>query len=532
VLNGSGQASEIRHGAMRVSEMREPACKTHTNPDGSLGGDGNLTFPSAAEGRRTAARSRRRAITVGVLVVSDVVAIFLSEALATAVSGFPPAAVVRAAFATIPPALGAYAQLIVLPVLWFAFMAVERLYDPDRLEWGSGQMSRTLRALTSGVVVFVIGVYMLALNPVPRLWVIVAWVAAVALVVGGRLVVRDWLVRLRDLEVLRRPTLIVGSNQEAADITRGLSRPGTGLTPVGYVSSALKDQLSLDYQPQTVPNLGSPREIAEVVRGQGIDTVVIVGSAFDYEILDRIIGDLRGTDVSIRVATGLSNVLSSRVLIGQASGIPLITVKSVALNRRQLTTKRAFDLSLSLLAVLVLSPVWLALIAAIKLTSRGPIFYRQERVGESGEPFLMYKFRSMVADADDLLGRLRKDNEADGPLFKMKDDPRITPIGRFMRQFSLDELPQVINVLRCEMSIVGPRPPLPDEAAVYPKKACKRLEVLPGLTGLWQVSGRSDLSFDEMIELDLFYIDNWSVMFDLSVIARTIPAVLSRRGAY
>jgi FlaA1/EpsC-like NDP-sugar epimerase len=314
--------------------MRSPAYETSAQADSSLGDDRNLAFPSVAERERAAARSRRRAITIAVLVTTDLLAMLVAETLATAVSGFPPAEVVRAALSTLPPSLGAYLQLVVLPALWLTFLAAERLYDPDRLEWGSGQISRTLRALTSGVVVLVMGVYMLAFEPVPRLWVIVAWAAAVALVVGGRLVVRDSVVRLRDLDFLQRPTLIVGSNQEAADITLGLSHPGTGLTPVGYVSSALKDQLSLDYQPQTVPNFGSPRDIVDVVRSQGIDTVVIVGSAFDYEVLARIIADLRGTDVSIRVATGLSNVLSSRVLIGQARGIPLITVKSVALSRR------------------------------------------------------------------------------------------------------------------------------------------------------------------------------------------------------
>jgi lipopolysaccharide/colanic/teichoic acid biosynthesis glycosyltransferase len=177
-------------------------------------------------------------------------------------------------------------------------------------------------------------------------------------------------------------------------------------------------------------------------------------------------------------------------------------------------------------------PLWLALAAVIKLTSEGPMLYTQERLGKGGVPFQMYKFRSMVDGADQMLNELSSDNEATGPLFKIRSDPRLTPVGRWMRKFSIDEFPQIINVLKGEMSLVGPRPPIPSETIAYTDTCWRRLDVPPGMTGLWQVSGRSALSFDEMVRLDMFYIDNWSVGLDLALLLRTAPAVVSGRGAY
>jgi lipopolysaccharide/colanic/teichoic acid biosynthesis glycosyltransferase len=196
--------------------------------------------------------------------------------------------------------------------------------------------------------------------------------------------------------------------------------------------------------------------------------------------------------------------------------------------------KRGLDIGVStVLLVLGLIP-GLLLVAAIKLDSRGPVFFKQPRVGKNGRRFLMYKFRTMVANAAELLSELedRNEKEANGQLFKIKDDPRITRMGRFLRKWSLDELPQMINVYRGEMSLVGPRPPLPREVENYSPEHFCRLRGLPGITGLWQVSGRSNLSFDEMVKLDRYYLDNWSVRLDLSIILKTFYVVLARKGAY
>jgi lipopolysaccharide/colanic/teichoic acid biosynthesis glycosyltransferase len=194
--------------------------------------------------------------------------------------------------------------------------------------------------------------------------------------------------------------------------------------------------------------------------------------------------------------------------------------------------KRGFDLVVSSLVIVVGLPLWATVAAAVKLTSRGPVFYRDRRIGLGERAFGMMKFRTMYADASDRQAALESVNEASGPLFKIKDDPRVTPVGRFLRRFSLDELPQVLNVLWGEMSLVGPRPlPIRDYEQLQPWHR-KRYLVLPGMTGLWQVSGRIDLSFDDLVRLDFYYIENWSIWLDITILARTLPAVLARRGAY
>jgi exopolysaccharide biosynthesis polyprenyl glycosylphosphotransferase len=213
-------------------------------------------------------------------------------------------------------------------------------------------------------------------------------------------------------------------------------------------------------------------------------------------------------------------------------GIPLIGIKQVSLNKAQRAVTKAVDLIISLLILVLGLPFWLCIALAIRLNSPGPIIYRTTRIGLNGRPFKMYKFRSMYQNADQVLSALMTHNEAQGPLFKMKEDPRITPVGKFLRRTSFDEIPQLINVLRGEMSLVGPRPPLPDEVGQYDEEQKGRLTIKPGMTGLWQVRGRSDLSFDEGVLMDLYYIENWSLRLYFQILLRTIPAVLFRRGAY
>lgn len=200
--------------------------------------------------------------------------------------------------------------------------------------------------------------------------------------------------------------------------------------------------------------------------------------------------------------------------------------------RVAMAVKRLLDMTLGLAALILLSPVFALIALLIVVNSPGPVIFRQRRVGRGGRTFAMYKFRSMQHDAEQHLHRLLPLNEADGPVFKLRQDPRVTRMGRFLRSWSLDELPQLFNVLRGEMSLVGPRPPLPQEVAQYGPRELRRLQVKPGMTCLWQIRGRSDVSFDEWITLDLEYISNWSIWLDLSVLLHTIPAVLSRRGAY
>ena len=236
--------------------------------------------------------------------------------------------------------------------------------------------------------------------------------------------------------------------------------------------------------------------------------------------------------MKVKIAPRTTELLLQRAEYIPGEGTPLFELRPPALAGWEWAVKRSFDVVVSTVIVVAGSPVWAAIACAIKLSSPGPVFYRDQRIGLGDRPFGMMKFRTMYADAADRQEALEVDNEASGPLFKIKDDPRVTRVGRVLRRFSLDELPQVLNVLWGEMSLVGPRPlPIRDYEQLQEWHR-RRYLVLPGMTGLWQVSGRIDLSFDDLVRLDFYYIENWSIWLDISILAKTLPAVLARRGAY
>jgi exopolysaccharide biosynthesis polyprenyl glycosylphosphotransferase len=226
------------------------------------------------------------------------------------------------------------------------------------------------------------------------------------------------------------------------------------------------------------------------------------------------------------------DIVPERLFVRALGRFPVVYVEPVRRNGWRAVAKRSFDIAVSSFALVIASPLLLLTAIAVKLDSRGPVLFRQTRVGRDSAPFTVRKFRSMVADAEEKLIDLRDQNECDGPLFKIRDDPRVTRVGKVLRKTSIDELPQLWNVLRGEMSLVGPRPALPSEVAAWPDPLYQRLRVRPGITGMWQVSGRSDNSFEEYARLDLTYVDNWSLATDLAILAKTVPAVLLRRGAH
>jgi exopolysaccharide biosynthesis polyprenyl glycosylphosphotransferase len=489
-------------------------------------GDADTVMPA-----RFVTRRRRQFTTVVMLLAADAAALLGATLAATQLrfgSLFAPVS-----FENTGVDITFWELSLVLSVIWLVFIAAEGLYDIEQLFWGAGELRRVARALALGIVGFILVTFLLKTPGMSRAWTLLSWMLAVLFVWAGRLLVRLILHRARARGALLRRTLIVGSNAEAADLIGVLrSAPETGLVPVGCLAATQADRLALDYTSTHVPVLGSAREIAAVVDSAEIDTVIIATSAFEHDVVSRMIAELRGKNVSIQISSGLFEVLTTRVWVREVAGIPIITVKGVSLSRFNLCVKRVFDIAVASLGVLVGLPLWIAVAMGIVLTSKGPVFYRQERIGQHGKPFRMYKFRSMVADADARLAEVMASNEASGPMFKMRRDPRVTAVGTWMRKFSIDEFPQLINVLKGEMSLVGPRPPLPSEVVQYTEHDWRRLEVPPGMTGLWQVSGRSSLTFAEMVRLDLFYIENWSVPLDVSLILRTIPAVLLTKGAY
>lgn len=476
-------------------------------------------------------RARRKRLILGALLTADAVALLASTLGAT----FLRFSTLRAAagLENAPVPVEYWEISLLVSLVWMLGLWREGLYDLERITWSAGEFSRVLRALGIGLVGLILLTFVVKTPGLSRVWTLMAFGLGIVLVPAGRVWVKAWLRRFRRQGRLHRRTLVVGDNEEGRRLVERLfAAPEQGLTPVGYLTAVRDSELNLDFCSGLAPRLGFAREVAAVVREHDIDTVVVATSAFHHEVVSRIVNDLRGFDVSIHVSSGLFEIVTSRIWVRDIAGVPLITINSVSLSQGELRTKRAFDIALAGLGVIAGLPIWLLLMLAIVIDSRGPVFYQQERVGRDGAMFGMYKFRSMYRDADARLKELESQNEASGPLFKMKNDPRVTRVGKWMRKFSIDEFPQLMNVLKGEMSLVGPRPPLPRETVQYTEHDWRRMEVPPGMTGLWQVSGRSALTFEEMVRLDLYYIENWSVGFDLSLLMRTVPAVVFARGAY
>jgi exopolysaccharide biosynthesis polyprenyl glycosylphosphotransferase len=331
---------------------------------------------------------------------------------------------------------------------------------------------------------------------------------------------------LLQLTGARRRTVLVGEGDQLTELRRSL---GTGRSGIEY---EFLGAVATGGKPGGLPLLGGLDAVPRILRDQDVHELVVTdGGLNDRELLE-LVEQAHSFGVRVKIAPRTTELLLQRAEYIPGEGAPLFEVRPPVLAGSQWALKRGFDLVVSSVVILVGLPVWLAISIAVKATSRGPVFYRDRRIGLGERPFGMMKFRTMYADAAARQATLEEANEASGPLFKIKDDPRVTPVGGFLRRFSLDEMPQVLNVLWGEMSLVGPRPlPIRDYEQLQPWHR-KRYLVLPGMTGLWQVSGRIDLSFDDLVRLDFYYIENWSVVLDISILARTIPAVLARRGAY
>jgi exopolysaccharide biosynthesis polyprenyl glycosylphosphotransferase len=284
---------------------------------------------------------------------------------------------------------------------------------------------------------------------------------------------------------------------------------------------------------RSIPIIGGEGHALEAIRTCGADTVAIAGTEhFGVRGIRRLLWDLEPLGVDLVVSTGVMDVALSRLVMRPIAGLPLLHIEKPQYLVAKRFQKRAFDICFACAALIVTLPIFLITSVAIKFTSRGPVFYSAERIGIDGRPFSMIKFRTMVKDADKQLAQLLDVNESDGLLFKVRNDPRITRIGGLLRRLSVDELPQFLNVLRGEMSVVGPRPPLRREVEAYDCDVLRRLLVKPGITGLWQINGRSDLSWEKSVRLDLSYVDNGSMIEDVLIIAKTLRAVFRRTGAY
>jgi exopolysaccharide biosynthesis polyprenyl glycosylphosphotransferase len=417
-----------------------------------------------------------------------------------------------------------------LPPLWLLIGGLHRTYEQRYLGTGIDEFERVVRA---GLVLFAtiaVSSYLLNRN-VSRSIVTFAVPVTVLGSLAARKLMRMRLHRARANGAGMEKTIVVGTGDAVVHLVdllkkttyRGLDPVGVCLPPLSVIPSELDG----------VPVLGGPDDILRAVDSTGAHVVAVVSHPdFWGHPLRQLAWALEERDVELIVSPGIVEVAGPRLSIRPMAGLSLLHLERPAAGGGQMLLKSAFDRSIGILILLLLSPLLVAVAIAVRTTSKGPALFRQTRVGVDGREFSIYKFRSMVPDAEHRLIDLAGHNEGNGVLFKIRGDPRVTPVGRRLRKYSLDELPQLINVAKGEMSLVGPRPPLPSEVADYSDDAVRRLRVRPGMTGLWQVSGRSDLSWEQSLQLDLRYVDNWTMTLDLSILWRTVSAVVRGSGAY
>ncbi|MFC4106620.1 sugar transferase [Micromonospora zhanjiangensis] len=475
-----------------------------------------------ARARRRVSRWHRPYTAVLVLLDFGAVALVSLIAIASfeqAASGF---AANRDLFNTI-----AY---LLLPLSWLFLLWANGAYDRRYLGLGTDEFRRVVRAAVT-VAATVSFVAFATKTDLSRFTVGTALVGTMVLILLIRFTARLVLQRLRrQAGYAGHRMVLVGNLPDALEVHKAVTRnPSAGLVPVAI---HLTDGIAAARGIETPVPVYAGRDILALVREVGGDTIAVCGSATaEPGELRRLAWQLEGSGVDLVVAPQLTDIAGPRVHIRPIEGLPLLHVEEPTLSGPALLAKSLLDRCAAGLGLLLLVPLFIAIAVAIRLSDPGPVFFRQPRVGHEGRTFRVWKFRTMYVDAEDRLAGLVDQNETDGMLFKIKQDPRVFPIGRFLRASSLDELPQLINVLWGEMSLVGPRP-LPADDGDFLGDVRRRLLVRPGMTGLWQVSGRSDLSWDESVRLDLYYVDNWSLAYDLSILWRTIGVVLARKGAY
>lgn len=425
---------------------------------------------------------------------------------------------------------------VAIAAIWLAALSINHSRSPRVVGSGAEEYRRVLLA-TLAVFGGVAIVSMLFKLQIARGYLMIALPAGILFLIlfryAARLVIRY--VREHRGRCITR-VLVVGSASAVSDLTTSFARePRSEYQVVGACIPGPIPRTKLDVPGVgTIPTFGDESNVVGAVTATRSHAVAVTAT-------DRLNGrgirdlswELEKLDIDLLVAPGVVDVAGPRLQMRPVCGLPLIHVEKPQYHGAKKFQKRLFDVVFSGTALLFGLPILLAVALAVKLTSRGPVFYRQERIGLDGNPFEMIKFRTMVDGADKMVDKLAALNESEGGvLFKIRQDPRVTPVGKFLRKYSIDELPQFINALKGDMSVVGPRPPLASEVRSYDDHTRRRLLVRPGITGLWQVSGRSDLSWEDSVRLDMFYIENWSMISDLLIALKTVKAMLSHSGAY
>lgn len=422
-------------------------------------------------------------------------------------------------------------QQLILNILLVITFSQSNVWQRRRGEFWIDEVSRIVYATATGITLMMAITFFFQPSPFSRLLLVWALVIIVFLIALARLVRRFILYLFYRKGVGVDWVLVVGSGETGRGVIRTLlARPDLGYRAIGYlVDGTQENNIGLG----RISHLGEYADLSAVLHQHPhIHTVFIALPGEMHQQISSAVDVCQQYNVRAQVVPDLLQLSLNRVEFINMAGIPMLGVRDVRISPLQRTLKRALDLVIIAVCAIPALVLTAIIAVAIKLESQGPVFYCGERVGRNGKLFKMYKFRSMVLNADAQKANLMALNEADGPIFKIKDDPRLTKIGRILRRLSLDELPQLYNILLGQMSLVGPRPPLPEEVAEYKSWHRQRLSVIGGLTGLWQVSGRSDLTFDELCLLDIYYIENWSLSLDLRILLQTVPYALFGRGAY
>jgi exopolysaccharide biosynthesis polyprenyl glycosylphosphotransferase len=463
-----------------------------------------------------------------VLIAADAIALVISFGVAYSLRFHLDLSLAERLITPNPPFYTGMATVLV-PVWLLVFLAAG-LYDEHKLLGGTKEYALVFTGVSAGMLLVVVATFLSPGLIIARGWLLYSWVTAAFLVAAFRFTIRRVVYRLRGRGYFLAPTLIVGDNAESVSLAQQLvAWRSSGLDVLGFATR--EPRAGRVYG--NLSSLGTYADVGDMVRRLDVREVVVATSALDREELVELFRELAPIpDVELRLSGGLFEIMTTGLSIKEVAFVPLVTVHPSRLKGIDLLLKTTLDYAVALSCVVLGGILYMAIALAVKLDSRGPVFHRREVLGQGGRRFRCYKFRTMVHDAEDFLKRHPELAAQFDEKHKLEHDPRVTRLGRFLRKSSLDELPQMFNVLLGDMSVVGPRMISPAEHARYGKWDMNLLTLKPGITGLWQVSGRSETSYDERVQLDMNYVRNWSIWLDLQILFQTIPAVLKGRGAY
>lgn len=482
-------------------DKHDTVLRYRSSVGGSLAPEDGRRRPALLRGFR-----RRLIVTDGVLVVTVMMLGLLISS--------------RQSAWAISPVLAIYGVPFAIWLLWWGLLAIRGSYDQRVIGLGTEEIRRIVSA-TLLLFAVVAGVSYLIRADISRAYAFVSLPVGLILLVAGRFAWRGWLYRQRTQGLYLQRTVVVGSDPAASELVARLERDSyAGYSVVGRFGPPETEMQAW---------LGRLDILLETTDATAL--ALVPSEALTSDAIHELAWRLEGRDLDLLIAPGIMDITGPRLTVRPAAGLPLLHLDEAVLSRPQAFSKRVLDLVGSLLLSFLLLPVFAAIAIAVRLSSKGPVIFRQTRVGVGGRPFTMLKFRTMIDGADAMRDELRASSTVEGATFKMADDPRVTKVGRFLRRWSLDELPQLWNVIGGSMSLVGPRPHPLDDVDRYGVDAYRRLALKPGMTGLWQVEGRSDLTWQEALQFDLYYVETWTLSGDIVLLARTVRAVLQGRGA-